>query len=109
MAQTGSSFTRNVWVYIVSNKSHTLYTGIATDLLARVREHKSKTYANAFTARYNFDRLVWFETYSDASAAARRERQIKGWRRSKKVALIQEKNPNWMDLSVRLDELLLLR
>ena len=86
----------------MSNKSRRLYAGWTVDLLGRVEEHKSKRYPNGFTARYNFDRLVWFETAPDEEAAVARERQIKGWLRSKKVALIQEKNPNWLDLSSRL-------
>jgi putative endonuclease len=86
------------YVYIVSNNSHTLYTGMTNDLPNRVRQHKDRTYENAFTARYTFDRLVWFETQPSKSAAAKRERQIKAWTRAKRVALIQAMNPNWIDL-----------
>jgi putative endonuclease len=92
-------------VYIVSNKSHTLYVGMTADLRARIEEHKTGAYPNGFTARYHFDRLVWFELVNDPAAAAQREKQTKGWRREKKVALIQSMNPNWMDLSTRLDPL----
>ena len=87
------------YVYIISNKSHTLYVGIATDLLSRFEEHRPGVYLDAFTARYHFDRLVYFEVAPDLKAAAKREKQIKGWRREKKVALIQSMNPNWNDLS----------
>lgn len=97
------------YVYIMSNKSHTLYVGQTTDLARRVREHRDKTYPNGFTARYNFDRLVYFEFTDDVASAVNRERELKGWRRSKKVALIQRSNPNWMDLSERLDPLWSLR
>ena len=93
---------RNAYVYIVSNKSHRLYVGWTSDLLARVHEHKTRAYPNGFTARYNFDRLVWFEVVESQEAALIRERKIKHWPRAKKVALIQEKNPNWLDLSPRL-------
>jgi putative endonuclease len=93
------------YVYIISNKSHTLYTGIATDLVRRMEQHRNGTYRNGFTARYHFDRLVWFEMQPSLAAAARREKQIKNWRRVQKVALIQEKNPNWKDLSVSWEEL----
>lgn len=64
--------------------------------------------SNGFTARYHFDRLVWFEVLDDASVAAKREQQIKKWPRQRKVALIQRENPNWLDLSWRLDPLRLL-
>lgn len=89
----------NEWyVYMVSNNAHTLYTGMTNDLSNRVRQHKEGTYENAFTARYTFDRLVWFETQPSISAAAKREKQIKRWSHRKKVALIQAMNPNWIDL-----------
>jgi putative endonuclease len=96
------------FVYIISNKSHTLYVGMTTDLRKRFEQHKAGTYENGFTARYHFDRLVYYEVVAEQSAAARREKQIKAWRREKKVALIQSINPNWLDLSLRLDPLRLL-
>ena len=96
---------RCAFVYIVSNVSHTLYCGITTDLRARFEQHKSGTYPNGFTARYHFDRLVYYEAVPSMEAAAKREKEIKKWRRSKKVALIQSVNPNWLDLSARLNPL----
>jgi putative endonuclease len=93
---------RAAFVYIISNKSRRLYIGWTMDLIVRVEDHKLKRYPNGFTARYKFDRLVWFETVPNEEAAVARERQIKGWLRSKKIALIQEKNPNWLDLTPRL-------
>ncbi|MEO8380147.1 MAG: GIY-YIG nuclease family protein [Acidobacteriota bacterium] len=93
------------YVYLISNKSHTLYCGIATDLRMRIEEHRTGAYANAFTARYHFDRLVWFELVASLGAAAKREKQVKAWPRARKVALIQTGNPNWNDLSPRLDPL----
>jgi putative endonuclease len=99
---------RNAFVYLISNKSHTLYCGMTTDLRARFEEHKNGTFENGFTARYHFDRLVWFEVLSDAAAAAKREKQIKKWPRARKIRLIQASNPNWLDLSARLDPLRLL-
>jgi putative endonuclease len=93
---------RDAFVYIVSNKSHRLYVGWTIDLLARINEHKTKAYPNGFTARYQFDRLVWFEVADGEEAAVIRERKIKHWSRAKKVALIQDKNPNWLDLTSRL-------
>jgi putative endonuclease len=105
----GASHALRAFVYIISNKSHTLYVGITTDLANRFREHINRTYENGFTARYHFDRLVYFEAADSLADAAKRERQIKGWSRAKKVALIQEKNPDWMDLSWRLNGLELLQ
>ena len=91
------------YVYIMSNRAHTTYVGMTDDVPKRVEQHRKRTYANAFTARYTFDRLVYYEPASGKTAAARRERQIKSWSRAKKVALIQSKNPNWIDLSSRWD------
>jgi putative endonuclease len=91
------------YVYVVSNKAHTLYTGITNDLPKRVRQHKDRTYPNAFTARYTFNRLVYYEPSRDQKSAAIRERRIKNWPRAKRVALIESMNPNWDDLSARLD------
>jgi len=91
------------YVYIVSNKAHTLYTGMTDDLQQRVLQHKNRTFANAFTARYTFDRLVYYESAADKYAAALREKRIKDWPRAKRVALIQGMNPNWDDLSARWD------
>jgi len=90
------------FVYIMSNKSHRLYVGKTTDLMRRVTEHREKTFPNGFTARYNFDRLVWFESLPDPATAVERERQLKGWTRAKKVALIQAENPQWSDLTSKL-------
>ena len=100
---------RPAFVYIISNVSHTLYCGITTDLRQRFEEHKSGLYPNGFTARYRFDRLVYYETAASLAAAAKREKVIKKWPRSKRVALIQSINPNWLDLSPRLDPLRLLQ
>ena len=96
-------------MYIMSNKSHRLYTGMATDLPSRVRQHKEHTYPNAFTARYNYDRLVYYEFVSTFAEAVARERRIKAWTRKKRVALIQCENPNWSDLSVRFRDLLMAK
>ena len=98
----------SAFVYILSNKSHTIYVGSTIDLFERVRQHREKRFKNAFTARYHFTRLVYFEIHPEQAAAEARERQIKGWTRARKVALIQEKNPNWQDLTPRLHELLCL-
>ena len=100
---------RDAYVYIMSNKSHRLYVGATVNLVSRVRQHKEGSYPNAFTARYRFDRLVYFETVESYAAALRRERYLKGLLRVKGVALIQNDNPKWRDLSVRFDDLLMAR
>jgi putative endonuclease len=94
------------YVYIVSNASRTLYTGMTNDLIRRVHQHKNGTFPNAFTRRYNFDRLVYFETLPSRSVAAKRERQIKSWPRARKTALVESTNPAWKDLSVLWDSVL---
>ena len=86
------------YVYIVTNRSHTLYTGVTNDLQRRVYQHKQKL-VKGFTQKYNISQLVYYETTSDVRAAIAREKQIKGWLRSKKIALIESMNPKWEDLS----------
>lgn len=93
-------------VYILSNNAHTLYVGSTNDLLRRLAEHKFKLYANAFTARYTFDRCVYYAFVADEPSARAREKQIKGWTRAKKVALIQSSNPNWNDVTPRIGNIL---
>ena len=85
------------YVYIMTNRSGTLYTGVTNDLKRRVYQHKHKLIPG-FTSKYAIDRLVYFETTPDVRAAIAREKQIKNWRRQKKVALIEAKNRNWKDL-----------
>ncbi len=84
--------------YIMASRSHTLYIGVTGNLLRRVFQHKWREH-DGFTQRYNCDRLVWFERYSDVSEAIAREKELKGWRREKKIALIESVNPVWEDLS----------
>ena len=90
-------------VYILSNHARTLYTGVTNDLERRVREHK-RGEETGFTTRYRIHRLVYFEAHRDVRDALRREKTIKGWTRTKKVALIEEANAGWLDLAVHLDE-----
>ena len=86
------------YVYIMTNKSKTLYTGITDNLERRVYEHKKKL-LEGFTKRYNITKLVYYEVTSDVSAAIEREKQIKGWLRRKKITLTEAMNPQWTDLS----------
>ena len=86
------------YVYIMTNRSDTLYTGVTNDIVRRVYEHKQGL-GDGFTKRYNLKTLVCYETTDDVQSAIRREKQIKGWRRSKKIELIESTNPQWRDLS----------
>jgi len=87
---------RQFYVYIMSNKSMTLYTGVTSDLTRRAIEHKAGE--GSFTSRYHFDRLVYYEAYDLIVEAIEREKQIKGMTRAKKIALIKTVNPTWSDL-----------
>ncbi|MDP2919220.1 MAG: GIY-YIG nuclease family protein [Dehalococcoidia bacterium] len=89
---------KEYYVYIMSNKSGTLYTGVTNDLERRVYEHKHKL-VEGFTKRYNITRLVYFASSDDVTAAITREKQIKGMLRSKKIGLIKTMNPEFKDLS----------
>lgn len=86
-------------VYIVSNTNRTLYTGMTTDPVRRLYEHRTGKYQNAFTKRYNFDRMVYLEACTDQKAAAKREKQIKRMGRAEKIALIEAVNPTWKNLA----------
>jgi putative endonuclease len=86
------------YVYIMASKSRTLYVGMTGDLLQRAFQHKNGL-CDGFTKKYNITRLVYFESTSSVHEAIAREKQIKGWLRSKKVALIESQNPTWEDLA----------
>jgi len=86
------------YVYIMTNNSRTLYTGVTNDLRRRVYEHKNKLIPG-FTNKYNITKLVYYEECKDIKIAIAREKQIKGWLRKKKIELIEKGNPNWEDLS----------
>ena len=91
---------KRFYVYIMTNRprSHVLYTGVTGNLLRRVWEHKNKVLPG-FTSRYNLTRLVHYESFAYPDAAIDREKEIKGWRRSKKIRLIESMNPHWYDLA----------
>lgn len=86
------------YVYMMSNHSRTLYIGITNNLQRRVYEHKHKP-IEGFRSKYNCTQLVYFESTGDVRSAIEREKQLKGWLRAKKVALIESMNPEWDDLS----------
>jgi len=89
---------QNYYVYILTNKSKTLYIGVTNDLNRRLFEHKNKI-IEGFTKKYNIGKLVYYETFTDPNEAIKREKQIKGWLRIKKINLIETLNPEWKDLS----------
>ena len=89
---------KTYYVYIMTNRSGTLYTGVTSNLTRRVLQHKLKR-VPGFTSRYNLHRLAYHEVFGDVRAAIRREKQVKGWLRAKKIALIESMNPQWNDLS----------
>lgn len=89
---------KTYYVYIMASKSKTLYVGVTNNLERRVYEHKQKL-LEGFTSKYNIDRLVYLAETDDVTQAIAREKEIKGWLRTKKLALIDEMNPNWEDLS----------
>ena len=89
----------NYYVYILASATNvTVYIGVTNDLIRRVYEHRHKADPNSFTSKYSVYKLVYFEQTSDVKAALEREKQLKGWRRSKKNALIESMNPEWKDL-----------
>ena len=88
---------KQYYVYMLSSRSRNLYVGVTNDLERRLSEHR--TTLESFTQRYRIARLVYFEVTNNPSAAIAREKQIKGYRRSKKTALVERMNPAWNDLS----------
>ena len=89
---------RTYYVYILANRSRSLYTGVTSNLARRLYEHRSGL-ISSFTSKYAIHRLVHVETATNPRDAIAREKQIKRWTRAKKVALIEATNPNWADLS----------
>jgi putative endonuclease len=86
------------YVYLLASRKHgTLYIGMTSDLVRRCYEHKTKA-VPGFTAQYGVDRLVWYEVYDDPIGAITREKELKKWRRDWKIRLIEESNPDWVDL-----------
>ena len=86
------------WVYILVGRTGTLYTGVTNDLYRSMQEHRTKLHPG-FTAKYDCNRLAYYERYEDIAVAIGREKQIKGWTRAKKIALVATVNPQWKDLA----------
>ena len=85
-------------IYIMANETLMLYVGVTNSLESRVLQHRSKE-SDAYTRRYNLTRLVYFEEFADIRDAIAREKQLKGWRRARKIDLIRSINPRWRDLA----------
>ena len=89
---------RTYWVYTLASRSRNLYAGVTNDLQRRMVEHRQRL-VPGFTARYNIFRLVHCEQFADIRDAIAREKEIKGWRREKKIRLIERDNPTWEDFA----------
>ena len=90
---------RSYYVYILTNSVRTLYLGVTSDLFRRTHEHRQRL-VPGFTRKYNLTWLAYYEETSDVESAIAREKQIKKWRRSKKIALIESANPRWQDMAL---------
>ena len=89
---------KKYWVYIVGSLTGTLYIGMTNNIDRRIAEHKSREF-DGFALKYHCDRLVYYESFDDVRKAIDREKQLKGWIRAKKIALITSINPKWQDLA----------
>ncbi|TYB76987.1 GIY-YIG nuclease family protein [Bizionia myxarmorum] len=93
------------FVYILTNKNNTtLYIGVTADILTRVKQHRDKLDSKSFTAKYNLNKLVYFEVFQMIGDAIGREKQLKAGSRATKLALIHGFNPEWLDLYADLEE-----
>lgn len=89
------------YVYFIANKKDgVIYVGITDNLDERIKEHKLKVYPKSFTAKYNCDKLIYFEEFESGDKAILREKQVKKWKRDWKLKLIDDMNPSWADLSI---------
>lgn len=89
---------KTYYVYIMANRTLMLYIGVTNSLEARVNQHKEKA-SRGYTSRYNMKRLVYFEQFNDIRDAIAREKQLKGWRRARKIDLVHSMNLRWRDLA----------
>ena len=93
------------YVYIITNAHHTtLYTGVTSDLRGRLWQHKTKYFPRSFSARYNLDKLIYFEAFASIEQAIAMEKIIKGKQRAKKEIMIMDENPGWDDLGNEVEE-----
>ena len=92
-------------IYFMTNKNNeVLYVGVTSDLKVRIYQHKTKEFQNSFTAKYNCNKLVFYEAFSSIEEAIAREKNIKNWKREWKNKLIESTNPNWDDLSEEVED-----
>ena len=92
---------KDYYIYIMaSRKDWTLYVWVTSDLIKRIQEHKEKIDKDCFTAKYDCTKLVYYEIYNDINLAIAREKQLKNWKRERKIELIEKENPIWRDLFV---------
>lgn len=97
------------FIYIVTNKyNNTLYIGVTSNLPKRILEHLEKRYENSFSARYNLNKLVYYEQFQMIGDAIAREKQLKAGSRANKVSLIQSINPNWIDLYEEIKDIMII-
>ncbi len=90
---------KTYYVYVLASQRRVLYVGMTSNIEQRIFQHKTHAFGGGFAASYNITTLVHFERYGEALKAIRREKEIKTWRREKKIALIESANPTWRDLS----------
>jgi putative endonuclease len=106
LSEKGMNTKKAGCTYIVTNKNNTvLYTGVTSELRGRVWEHKTKFFEKSFSAKYNCDKIVWYEVFDTIMEAIDREKQIKAGSRKKKLDLINSMNPGWKDLWDEIQEL----
>lgn len=87
------------WFYVMASLSGTLYSGMTNNIEKRVSQHKNKL-IEGFSAKYGCDRLVYFESFDDVRIAIDREKEVKGWSRKKRIALLESRNPRWEDMAL---------
>lgn len=93
---------KHSYIYILANQRNgTIYVGVTSDLIKRIYEHKNRVF-EGFTKKYNIHSLVYYEQFDDIENAIEREKQLKSWKRNKKILLIEKQNPTWRDLSEEL-------
>jgi putative endonuclease len=94
----GSMSEKLYYTYIVASRSHNFYVGVTSEIELRIQQHK-EGWLEGYSKKFNCNRLVWFERHVYVEGAISREKQLKGWSRSKKICLIERENPAWIDLS----------
>ena len=100
-----SSHQHRYWVYLITNRPHgTLYIGVTNSLAKRIWQHRTGAF-EGFSKRYGLKQLVYFEEFHDVNNAIAREKELKGWLRTRKIELIEKQNPLWRDLSVEMLDL----